>query len=200
MPRRWLLFRGEIPSVSWFALVRLPKEETGRYVQFKVNLVETPDTGDVTGILTVTDVTEQAISERILRQLSVTGHDFIVDVDLLRDRYTILSCIEDTGSVPPRQGRHSEWIQKMGNCKVVPKDREQYLRGLDPVRMPERLKREGAYTFAFSVVDDNGDIRTKNMTVSAVDLRLGRICLSRTDITDSIREQPGPSAYDRVYL
>ena len=58
-------------------------------------MVETPDTGDVTGILTVTDGTEQAISERILRQLSVTGHDFIVDVDLLRDRYTILSCIED---------------------------------------------------------------------------------------------------------
>ncbi|WP_368183618.1 PAS domain-containing protein [Anaerotruncus rubiinfantis] len=182
--------RGDTERIM-VCFVRLPKEETGRYVQFKVNLVETPDTGDVTGILTVTDVTEQAISERILRQLSVTGHDFIVDVDLLRDRYTILSCIEDTGSVPPRQGRHSEWIQKMGNCKVVPKDREQYLRGLDPVRMPERLKREGAYTFAFSVVDDNGDIRTKNMTVSAVDLRLGRICLSRTDITDSIREQQG---------
>lgn len=127
--------RGDTERIM-VCFVRLPKEETGRYVQFKVNLVETPDTGDVTGILTVTDVTEQAISERILRQLSVTGHDFIVDVDLLRDRYTILSCIEDTGSVPPRQGRHSEWIQKMGNCKVMPKDREQYLRGLDPVRMP----------------------------------------------------------------
>ena len=30
---------------------------------------------------------------------------------------------------------------------------------------------------------------TKNMTVSAVDLRLGRVCLARTDITDSVREQ-----------
>mgnify|MGYP000335027007 CR=1 FL=1 len=27
------------------------------------------------------------------------------------------------------------------------------------------------------------------MTVSAVDLRLGRVCLARTDITDSVREQ-----------
>ena len=30
---------------------------------------------------------------------------------------------------------------------------------------------------------------TKNMTVSAVDLRLGRVCLATTDITDSVREQ-----------
>ena len=30
---------------------------------------------------------------------------------------------------------------------------------------------------------------TKNMMVSAVDLRLGRVCLARTDITDSVREQ-----------
>ena len=29
------------------------------------------------------------------------------------------------------------------------------------------------------------------MTVSAVDLRLGRVCLSRTDITESMREQQG---------
>ena len=39
------------------------------------------------------------------------------------------------------------------------------------------------------MTDDAGDVRTKNVTVSPIDLRLGRICLSRTDITDSIREQ-----------
>ena len=71
--------------------VKLPKEKNGRYVQFKVNLVETPDTGGVTGILTVTDITEQAISERILRQLSVTSYDLVVDVDVLKDSYTVLT-------------------------------------------------------------------------------------------------------------
>ena len=29
------------------------------------------------------------------------------------------------------------------------------------------------------------------MTVSTLDMRLGRACLARTDITDSIREQQG---------
>ena len=71
---------------------------------------------------------------------------------------------------------------------VVPRDREQFRDGLNPGRMLERLKHGQTYTFSYSM-DDNGDIRTKNITVAPIDLRLGRVCLSRTDITDSIREQ-----------
>lgn len=171
--------------------IRLPKDPRGRYVQFKMHMVATPDSGDVTGILTVTDVTEQSISDRILHQLSVTGCDMVVDVDLTRDSYSILSYSENGSCIPPFRGRHSEWMEHMLKTRIVPRDKEQYKRGLDPAGMYKKLRREGPYTFAFSILDDNGDIRTKNMTVSAVDLRLGRICLSRTDITDSIREQQG---------
>ena len=45
--------------------VILPESKEGRYVQFKVNLLETPDTGDITGVLTVTDITKQVIRDEI---------------------------------------------------------------------------------------------------------------------------------------
>ena len=167
--------------------VRLPKDQRGRYVQFNMNMVAAPDSGDITGILTVTDITERKISDLILRQLSVTG----VDVDLTSDRYKLLSCSENAFCVPPHRGRHSEWTAYMLRSRVVPRDREQYKNGLEPEKMMSRLQKDGPYTFAFCISDDKGDIRTKNMTVSAVDLRLGRVCLSRSDITDSIREQQG---------
>ncbi len=171
--------------------IQLPKEPKGRYVEIKINMVSTPDSGDITGILTVTDITEQTIADRILYQLSVTGYDFVADLDLTQDQYTILSCNEKASLVPPMRGCYSEWIAYMLQSRVVPKDRERYRDGLDLKRIPERLEKEGSYTLAFSVVDDRGDVLTKNMTVSAADLRLGRICLSRTDITDSIQEQQG---------
>ena len=152
-----------------------------------MNMVAAPDSGDITGILTVTDITERKISDLILRQLSVTG----VDVDLTSDRYKLLSCSENAFCVPPHRGRHSEWTAYMLRSRVVPRDREQYKNGLEPEKMMSRLQKDGPYTFAFCISDDKGDIRTKNMTVSAVDLRLGRVCLSRSDITDSIREQQG---------
>lgn len=170
--------------------VRLPHDETGRYVQFQVNLVEMPDTGDIAGILTVTDVTAQTISDRILHQLSVTGYDFVIDLDLNRDRYQILSAGKNAGSIP-HEGSHSGRILNMTSSAIVPRDRARYRDALDPEKMRRRLAREGLYTFAFSIVEENGDVRTKNMTVSAIDLRIGRICLLRTDITESVHEQQG---------
>lgn len=169
--------------------VRLPKEPQGRYVQIQMNMVATPDSGDVTGILTVTDITERTITDRILHQLSATGYDLVVDVDLTQDRYTILSSNDKGGWAPPRRGCHSTWTASMLETRIVPRDREAYRTALDPVTMSQRLQQSGPYTFAYSMIDAHGDIRTKNMTVSAIDLRLGRICLSRADITASIREQ-----------
>lgn len=71
--------------------VKLPNYPQGRYVQFKVNLVETPDTGDITGILTVTDITEKTIQDRIIRMLSSLNYDLVADVDLINDQYKVVS-------------------------------------------------------------------------------------------------------------
>lgn len=170
--------------------VKLPDEVSGRFVQFKMIMVSEPDTEDLTGILTVTDITEQTISARILNQLSLTGHDFVVDVNIPKNKYTIISLNERCNPIPPRKGYHTQWVNTM-LTKIVPRDREAYRKALDPELMIDRLKKEETYSFSYSIADDNGDIRTKNMTVTAIDLRFGRICLSRTDITDSVREQQG---------
>ena len=104
--------------------IKLPRESKGRYVQIKMNMVTTPDSGDVTGILTVTDVTEQTVSDRILYQMSVSGNEFVVDLDLTRDSYTVISCSKHDGCLPPRSGCHSQWVKRMLSARVVPRDRE----------------------------------------------------------------------------
>ena len=171
--------------------IRLPGDQKGSYVQFKVNLLEAPDTGDITGILTVTDITEQVVSERILHQLSEASHEVVMDLNLDRDYFKLLSYNPEAGNVPAECGRLSERVKLMLESSVVPKDREEYARGLDIKEMRQRLDREGNYTFSYSVLDEKHDIRTKNITVSAIDMRLGRACLMCTDITASVREQQG---------
>lgn len=179
--------RGETVKIQ-DVFVQLPGEDRGRYVRFEMNMVSTPDSGDVTGILSVMDITEQTVTRRITRQLSVSGYDFVADVDLIRDTYKILYQDENARCVPLKRGVHSYRVLQLLKSGIVPKDREQFRDGLDPVRMLERLKQGQTYTFAYSMTD-NQDIRTKNITVSPIDLRLGRVCLTRTDITESIREQ-----------
>ena len=170
--------------------IQLPREPLGRYVEFRVHLVEAPDTGDVTGILTVTDVTEQTLSERVLHQLSVASYDLVADVDLWDDRYTILNGDLYNGHMP-RQGCYSAKIADVLDRQVLPKDRKHVEAVLEPSYMQERLRRDGSYSVAFSMVGEKGEVLTKSLAVTATDLRLGRVCLARTDITDSVREQQG---------
>lgn len=184
-------FQREETEKCMMCFIQFPNEEKGRYAQFKMNMVKVPGSEEIVGILTVTDVTEQTIEDRILHQLSVTGYDFVVDVDLPKDHYRILSSRENIHFLPPEEGCHSEWLQNMVNSGIVPRDREIYLNSLTKENVLKRLKNEKSYTFAFSIMDHNGETRMMNMTVSAIDLRLERVCLLRTDITNSIREQQG---------
>ena len=184
-------FRNGIPERQYECFVQIPRETKGRYVHIKMNLVEEPDSGDVTGILTVTDITKQTISDRILHRLSSAGYDFVSDIDLTCDSYTVLTWNENAGCIPPQQGYYSQWVERMLEDNVVPKDRERYKEVMDPGTLLERLKKSSPFTFAYSMTDNRGDVRTKNVTLSVVEPRLGRICLARADITDSVREQQG---------
>ena len=112
--------------------IRLPKDVRGRYVKFKVNLVEEPDTGDITGILTVYDITEQTIAERNLKKLSTSGYDLIADVDLFHDFCTILSGRFTKDDLCAKSGRHSERLAYMMERQLVPKDRPRIMKMLEP--------------------------------------------------------------------
>ena len=169
--------------------IDLPKQRAGRYVQFKVLLVEMPDTGDITGILTVTDVTKKAIRDKIFLTLSSTKYDLVADVDLLADQYEIVSGGDD--NIPEMAGCNSGRIRKVVEETLVKDSCEEgYVeKMLDPTTMLERLKSQGSYSFIFSVCNAAGEIRTKKMHVSAIDLRLGRVCFIRADVTDVVNAE-----------
>ena len=128
---------------TFSCLIQLPHEKTGRYAQFKVNLVEDPDKGDVTGILTITDITEQVISSQVLEKLSYTGYDHIIVLDLSKNRYDIFTSDPTACCVPKRSGTHPEFMQHMLEHHVLPKDREVYQTCLDTAYIAGHLEKNG---------------------------------------------------------
>ena len=169
--------------------IALPKQRAGRYVQFKVRLVEMPDTGDITGILTVKDITKKTIRDKIFLTLSSTKYDLVADVDLLTDQYEIVSGGDD--NIPEITGCNSERIRKVLEETLVKSwSEEGYVeKMLDPTTMLKRLKEQGSYSFIYSVYNAAGEIRTKKMHVSAIDLRLERVCFIRADVTDILNAE-----------
>lgn len=170
-------------------MIQLPNEKTGRYVQCKVNLVEEPDTGDITGILTMTDITDQVVADQVLKRLSDTGYDHIIVLDLLKESYHIFSSDINASCVPEKCGSYPEWTAYLLENRILPKDRENYKKYMDTDYIATRLKESGAYTFDFSIIDEEENIRVKRVAIFAIDLRLGRVGLSQTDVTETVREQ-----------
>ena len=168
--------------------IQFPRDPHGRYAQFKANLVSDPDTGEVMGILTVTDVTEQTVTRKILRKLSVLGCDLVSDVDLYRDCQTFLT-VGGVDGAPGRKVSFSGYNENAVHTYVVPGDRKRLAKMLQPEYILNRLKTADSYSFSYAVQGDDGRVLTKRLTVSAIDLRLGRICMARQDITESMEEE-----------
>lgn len=182
-PSMQAYLRGE-KEVIMSCFFSLPGQKSGSYVQFKVMLLETPDTGDITGVLTVTDITEKIIREKIFLQMSSTNYDLVASVNLFKDTYEIVSGGDEI--IHESRGSNTERIQCVLDKMVVQSKQERdYVESmLNPEKMLERLKEKKSYSFTYSIRDTKGQIRTKNMVISDVDLRLGRVCFVRADVTD----------------
>lgn len=180
--------RGEREQ-SAVCFITFPNEEKGRYVRYKTVLVESPDTKDLIAVLSVEDVTETIIRERIKQQLYITNCDYVCDLNLFDGTYKLLACGKDVSFPPHPSGKIQERVQYMLENSVVPRCHEIYAKALDPEMIINRLKDEDNYSITYSLVDEHSEVRTKKLTISNVDLRLGRVSFINSDMTDSVREQ-----------
>ena len=177
-------------EVSRIYFVKSPLEEYGRYAQFKVTMMQNPDNNDIMGVLSITDATEQVINRKIVRKMSVLGADRITDIDLLHGTRTVLYAANVHSPLIGRRGKIDDFLQRSLERHVVPEDREHWLEHLQPEYIRKALADMESYSFTYSVYKNkNFPPRVKMATVTAIDMRLGRVCMARTDITASVEAE-----------
>lgn len=171
--------------------VSSPLEQCGRYGQFKISLLQDPDSKDVMCVLLLTDVTEKTIKKKIIDKMLALGTDRVVDLDLIHERYKLLYAENNHKALIGREFDFNEHIDKVAQEHVLPADREIWLKLRDKAYILEQLQRKGRYSFSYRVRKraDSDVIKVKKLTLAPVDLRLGRICVVRMDVTDSVAEE-----------
>lgn len=171
--------------------VSSPIEQCGRYGQFKISLLQDPDSKDVMGILFLTDVTEKTIKKKIIDKMLALGTDRVVDLDLIHDRYKLLYAENNHKKLIGREFSFKKHIYKVAQEHVLPADREIWQKLLDKDYILEQLQKRGRYSFNYRVRKrvDSDVVKVKKLTLAPVDLRLGRICVVRMDVTDSVAEE-----------
>lgn len=181
-------YRNGFTKLEKICMVKLPNEETGRYARFFAQLLEDPDTGDITGNLSVTDMTEQIIRERIMLNLAYVGYDMVSEIDLNRDKQRIMRNWQ-SGDFSGEERNYFEYLQRFIANYVCEEDREKTSKLLDKKYLVEKLEKSGSFSMNYSIKNENGEVRFKNLTVLATDLRLGKICFARKDVTKTVEQE-----------
>lgn len=182
--------RGE-RELSAVYFVSSPIEQCGRYGQFKISLLQDPDSKDVMGVLFLTDVTEKTIKKKIIDKMLALGTDRVVDLDLIHERYKLLYAENNHKKLIGREFSFKKHIDKVAQEHVLPADREIWQKLLDKDYILEQLQKRGRYSFNYRVRKnaDSDVVKIKKLTLAPVDMRLGRICVVRMDVTDSVADE-----------
>lgn len=148
-----------------------------------------PETGDVIMFFYTFDVTEQKLKEMLLTRIVDLDYDTVADIDLVHDRYHLLTGKRMCGEILPPEGQFQKEIRLHAARNMEAEQGKIYVEKLDYGYMRRMLDEEGAYTFVISLKDAGGTAYIKRYQVFYIDQILGRVCMARSDVTDVVRQE-----------
>lgn len=147
-----------------------------------------PETGDVIAFFHTVDVTEQKLQEQLLNKIAELDYDIILDVNILKDTYKVISVNNSLKLSIPSQGDYRK--EKLETARLMDeKSCKEYLEKLDFAYIRKELDQREAYSFVVKMKDHNADIQVKRYKVFYIDKDLGRVCVACTDVTDVVKKE-----------
>lgn len=183
-------FAAEKKEVSAVYFVKSPLEACGRYAQFKISMLQDPDTKDIMGVLSIVDATKKAIHEKIISQLFALSTDRVLSIDLLHNSYELVYAEKRHNALLNQSGSYSSFWSESALRHVISEDQELWKNLMNPEYMLERLSARGSYSFTYRAQRRPGyPVKVKKLIVAPIDLRLGYVCIARMDVTDTVDEE-----------
>ena len=147
-----------------------------------------PEADDIIAFFYTEDVTEQKLQEFLLKRIARLDYDVIAEIDLVQgDYHTVARDQAQEGTIPPRGDFQTE-IRNVAARVMNERDQDTFLHYLDFSYMKDRLARQDSYNFILEM-RQAGELRVKRFQVFYIDKEMGRACMTRTDVTDVVRQE-----------
>ena len=148
-----------------------------------------PETGDMIVFAYIFDVTEQKMKEKMLKRIAELDYDLITDVDIQHGTHRLISYDPSQENMIPERGAFQPAIRRIAERFMDEKARSEYLGKLDFDYMKKQLENQESYTFMLEMRDEKGNVRVKRFKVFYIDRDLKRVSMSRTDVTEIVRQE-----------
>lgn len=147
-----------------------------------------PATGDIIMFFYTVDVTAEKLQEQLLSRIAELDYDIITDIDLAEGSYHLAAYDRKQPPSIPNQGNFGDEIRKVAERCMDTAAQSEFLEKLDFGYMERRLEEQDAYTFVLELKEEYGR-RVKRFQVFYISKELRRICMTRSDVTDVVRQE-----------
>ncbi|MCQ4637099.1 response regulator [Anaerovorax odorimutans] len=146
-----------------------------------------PKTGDVVMFFYTVDITEQKLQKQLLENVSKLDYDIITEIDLQTGKYRLAAYEDRKKLTIPLKGDFQKEISLVADRYMDEAARAEFLEKLNFDYMRAELSENGVYTFILEVQEARGK-RVKRFQVFYISEELDRVCMTRADVTDVMRQ------------
>ncbi|KMZ54975.1 response regulator [Dorea sp. D27] len=171
-----------------FSFLRRRKDGTAFWSGSSFRSCLNPETGDVIMFFYTQDITEQRLQELLLKKITKLDYDIITEIDITTSGYRLVGFSDEWEQSIPLQGDFQQQIREVASRCMEEGAQKEFLEKLDYAYMKERLAKENSYTFILELTESHG-IRIKRFQVFYINEDLGRVCMTRADVTDVVRQE-----------
>lgn len=147
-----------------------------------------PETGDIILFFYTQDVTEQRLQELLLKKITKLDYDIITEIDISNAGYRLVGFSDEWKPTIPLSGNFQEEIRLVAKRCMSEEAQREFLEKLDFEYMKGQLEQQDAYTFILELLEGE-DLRIKRFQVFYINQELGRVCMTRADVTDVVRQE-----------
>jgi signal transduction histidine kinase/PAS domain-containing protein len=166
-----------------FRYPRLPDGEIGWGTTY-VYLTRNPRSGDIEAVFSTIDSTEGNRGRQIMARIAEDDYDFFALIDVRRRTIHFANVRpQEKNYVPRATDDYEKDISRAIHALSDPSDVERCLKGLSFETIVSELSRQPFYVFPFTIKDENGQERRKQMRHEWLDETHDMILCTRVDNT-----------------
>ena len=147
-----------------------------------------PETGDIILFFYTQDVTEQRLQEQLLKKITKLDYDIITEINISTAEYRLVGFSDEWIPSVPMEGDFRQEIRRVASFSMGEAAQREFLEKLDFGYMKHQLRQQNSYTFILEVMEKSGP-RIKRFQVFYINEELGRVCMTRADVTDVVRQE-----------
>ncbi|MEG1684294.1 MAG: HAMP domain-containing sensor histidine kinase, partial [Oscillospiraceae bacterium] len=164
-----------------------------RWISTHVDTALQPESGDLIGFLTVTDVSAGKMQEQVLDAVIRFDYDFVAHLNLHSNTAVFYNSKNKMAQLKKYEYgvaySYTDAIEHTAEHYITDGDRALYAEKMSIEYVTEHLRDKDSYEFTYHLRESSGEIRTKQTRFSVHDRAAGIVVFSRADVTAMLAQQ-----------